>query len=58
MSKKEDKRQKKLQRKYEKLDILQKRVSIANEMSKIYDDEGKAYFKVDWIKKNILKIKD
>ena len=58
MGKKEKKRLRKIEKEYQKLDIFERRVAVANEMSKMIDGDGKPFFSVEWIKEKILKIED
>jgi len=54
MSKKSKKS--KIDKEYQKLDLLERRVYVAARYREIVDECGKPLFSLAWIKKHILKI--
>lgn len=56
-NKKEEKRMIKLEKEYDRLNILERRASIADTLVNLKDEDDKPYFSKKWISKNILKIK-
>ncbi len=43
---------------YNALDLIEKRVSVASSLQSVYDKEGRPYFNVEWIVKNIFHFTD
>jgi hypothetical protein len=47
-----------LMEEHNKLDILGRRLDIAQSLQSIYDEEGKPYFDMEWVFKKILRFSD
>jgi hypothetical protein len=43
---------------YDKLEKLEKRIEIAKTLTNIVNENGESYLSSDWVKTNILKIKN
>lgn len=43
---------------YNFLDLIERRISVASSLQSIYDKEGRPYFNIEWIVKNIFHFTD
>lgn len=43
-----------IEKEFEKLNVLQDKIEIVNNLSSIKNSDGSQYFSMDWVKENIL----
>ena len=48
----------KLDKELEKIDELQSKIDLVNNLISVKNSDGSQYFSTDWVKENILGIKD
>ena len=48
----------KLEKELEKLDELQSKIDLVNNLKSVINSDGSQYFSTDWVNENILGIKD